>query len=190
MSLPAAKDDKYTNEDYKNWPDDIRCEIIDGVIFDMSPAPRVKHQDILGNLYIKLKEHPNNLCYTGIAPTDVVFDTHNVVQPDVFLVCEKNKITELNIQGPPDLIIEIASPSTELKDKREKKKLYEQSGVHEYIIVFPEAEYIEKYTLDQGEYGKPEITNWDESFSLSTIAIRIDLWEIFDKPKTKKKESG
>lgn len=189
MTLPAAKADKYTYEDYKNWPDDIRCEIIDGLVFDMSPAPRVKHQDILGNFGVAFKTHLNNPCYTGIAPTDVVFDAHNVVQPDVFLVCDRNKITELNIQGAPDLIIEIASPSTELKDRREKKKLYEKSGVREYIIVFPEAEYVERYVLNEGEYGKPEIINWDESFSLSKLEIQINLWEIFEKNPPDEKTS-
>ncbi|MEA3415917.1 MAG: Uma2 family endonuclease [Thermodesulfobacteriota bacterium] len=71
-------------------------------------------------------------CFVGIAPTDVVFSEHDVVQPDVFVVCDQKKITEANIQSSPDLIMEVLSPATSLKDKREKKNLYEKYGVKEY----------------------------------------------------------
>lgn len=183
MPLPLMKNEKYTYQDYKHWPDDLKCEILDGVIYDMSPAPRVRHQDIASNFHIALKTHPSNPCYTGIAPTDVVFDEHNVVQPDVFLVCDRDKITELNVRGAPDLVIEIVSPSTERKDRREKKNLYEKFGVREYIIVFPEAEYVERYRLIAGKFQKPEIYNWDESFTFTVFEMEIDLWEIFEKEK-------
>jgi len=183
MDLAEKIEKRYTYTDYVTWPDDERWEVIEGVAYNMSPAPKVKHQNIVSSLHIKLKTHTSNICYTGIAPTDVVFDDFNVVQPDVFVVCDKNKITENNIKGAPDLIIEVTSPATELKDKREKKNLYEKFGVKEYIIVFPEGEYIERYCLTENKYNFSEILNWDETLKLCFLEMEIKLWEIFEKEK-------
>ncbi len=183
MGLALKKEKRYTFNDYITWPDDERWEIIDGIAYNMSPAPKVKHQNIVSSLHIKLKTHTSNICYTGIAPTDVIFDNYNVVQPDVFIVCDKSKITEDNIKGVPDLIIEVTSPSTELKDKREKKNLYEKFGVKEYIILSPEGEYTERYCLRDDKYGVSEIYNWDEILKLCFFEIEIKLWEIFEKEK-------
>jgi Uma2 family endonuclease len=185
MAFAVKRDKTYTYHDYLTWPDGDRWEIIAGTAYDMSPAPRIKHQNITSNFHIKLKTHPDNTCYTGIAPTDVVFDEYNVVQPDVFLVCAKSKITENNIQGPPDLIVEVVSKGTEVKDRREKKNLYERFGVKEYILVFPEREYVERYCLEEGKFGSPEIINWDEILRLTVFEFEINLWEIFEKEKPK-----
>lgn len=181
MGYAIKKDQQYCYENYIHWPDDEPWELIDGAAYDMSPAPRVRHQDIVGNFYIRLKTHPNNPCYTGIAPTDVVFDEFNVVQPDVFMVCDRDNIKPENVQGSPDLIIEVASPGTEVKDRREKKRMYERFGVRYYIIVFPEREYLEYYWKDGDHFDGPVILNWDETLTLRDWNIDIDLWEIFDK---------
>lgn len=181
MGAAAEKITRYTYSDYLCWDDKERWEIIDGEAYSMSPAPLIKHQNIAGNLYVKLKTHRKNPCYTGIAPTDVVFDEENVVQPDVFLVCDKTKITPQNIRGVHDLIIEVISSSTELRDRRDKKNLYERFGVREYIIVFPEREYVERYVLKNKKYRSPEIFNWDETLRLTTVKIDIHLREIFEK---------
>ncbi len=192
--LSKEKDKKYTYQDYKNWPDDERWEIIDGTAYNMSPAPKIKHQRISGNIYFSIRnqlKQKGSGCDLFNAPTDIVFDDFNVVQPDIFIVCDKNKITEDNIKGAPNLIIEIASPSTELKDRREKKNLYEKFGVNEYIIVFPEREYLERYTLCNNKYEAPEIFNWDETLKLKAFDIEISLWEIFEKePPKKEKEDN
>jgi Uma2 family endonuclease len=183
MPLTVKREKKYTYKDYLTWPDEERWEVIYGVAYSMTSAPKVKHQSIAGALYIKLKTHPANTCYTGIAPTDVVFDEHSVVQPDIFVVCDRGKIKEDNILGAPDLIIEISSPATEVKDRREKKNLYERFMVKEYIIVFPEGEYIERYRLKEGGYGIPEIFNWDEVLKLESFEVEINLWEVFERQK-------
>ena len=183
MAFAVKRDKIYTYQDYLTWPDDKRWEIIAGTAYDMSPEPRIKHQNITSNFHIKLKMHPENSCYTGIAPTDVVFDEYNVVQPDVFLVRARSKITEDNIQDSPDLIVEVISEGTEVKDRREKKNLYEKFGVKKYILVFPEREYVERYYLKKGKYGSPEIFNWDEILKLIVFGFEINLWEIFEKEK-------
>ncbi len=181
---------KYTYQDYLNFPDDKRCEIIDGEFYDMTPAPKVKHQRISGNVYFDIKNQIKKKkikCDLFSAPTDVVFDEHNVVQPDIFIVCDNTKITEDNIKGAPDLIIEIVSKTTELKDKREKKNLYERFKVKEYIIVYPERDYIERFCLENNKYLAPDIFNWDEKMKLETFDIEINLWEVFEK-KLEKEE--
>ena len=183
MGVAIKKDRKYTYRDYLTWPEGERWEIIAGIAYNMSPAPIVKHQAIALNFSVKLKTHQNNPCYTGIAPTDIVLDEFNVVQPDVFVVCDESKITDENIKGPPDLIVEVISPSTEVKDRREKKNLYERFGVREYILAFPEREYIERYLLREGKYNGPELFNWDEVLHLDVFDIRIDLCDIFDKER-------
>ena len=184
MRPAVSKEKKYTFRDYLTWPDSERWEIIDGVAYNMTPAPKVKHQRIVGLLDRKLADTIEGKgCSLFIAPTDVVLDEYNVVQPDVLIVCDKKKITDDNIQGAPDLIIEVSSPATELKDRREKKNTYEKFGVKEYIIVFPEREYVERYCLRDDRYGAPEIFNWDEVLRLCFFETEINLWEIFEKEK-------
>jgi Uma2 family endonuclease len=188
--VALKKDKKYSYDDYKNWQDDERWEIINGDAYLMTPAPKIKHQKISWNISKKIALLEDKLkdCATFIAPTDVVFDDFNVVQPDIFIVCDNDKVTEDNIKGAPDFIIEIVSKSTELKDKREKKNLYEKFGVKEYIIIFPEREYLERYVLENNKYGAPDIFNWDETLKLKTFDIEIDLWEIFEKELPKEEE--
>ena len=122
-------------------------------------------------------------CTLFIAPTDVVLDQYNVVQPDLFLVCDKAKITEDNIKGAPDFIIEVTSPATSIKDKREKKDIYERFGVKEYLIVYPEDELVERFVLEDNKFVGPDIFNWDESMSIESLGLDINLWEIFEKQR-------
>jgi Uma2 family endonuclease len=145
----------------------------------MTPAPTRKHQDVVGNFYTILKTSLENPCYTGIAPTDVVFDEYNVVQPDVFLVCDRGKVLETHIQGPSDLIIEVVSKRTVLKDRKYKRLLYERHGVKEYIVVFPDDEYLERYILQEGKYEPPEIYGSGETIKLVIADVEIELKDVF-----------
>ena len=184
MSATLVKTDgRFTYQDYLLWSDDERWEIIDGRAYNMTPAPTTRHQRISMGIIEKLILEKKNLknCALFFAPTDVVLDEYNVVQPDIFIVCDRKKITERNIQGAPDLVIEITSPSTEIKDRREKLRLYESHGVREYVIVFPEREYVERYFLDEGKYSAPEIFNWDEELKLKIFDMVIPLWDVFEK---------
>lgn len=192
--MPSAQkiqQESFSYRDYQHWPDDKRWEIINGQAYNMSPAPSVKHQKIVSNFDFRLHCRPADKCSHFIAPTDVVLDDFNIVQPDIFVVCNSAKITPQNIQGAPDLIIEVASPSTEIKDRREKKFLYEKFCVGEYIIVFPEREYLERYSLIDSAYGPPEIFNWNETLPMITFPdFTINLWEVFEKNPDKKSESN
>ena len=185
MTVAVRKDRRYVYKDYLAWPEDERWEIIDGTAYNMSPAPTVRHQRMVGNIFYLLKALIDNQCPVFSAPTDVVLDDLNIVQPDIFIVCDTKKITDNNIQGAPDLIFEIISPATEVKDRREKKNLYERFGIKEYIIIFPEREYAERYCLIENRFGSSEIFNWDEVFKLTVFDIEIKLWEIFEKKKVK-----
>ena len=184
MPLTQKAEKKFTYADYVAWPDDERWELIDGEAYNMTPAPTVRHQKITGNLYNLLSSHSKKReeCFVGIAPTDVVFSEHDVVQPDVFVVCDQKKITEANIQGAPDLVIEVISPSTAVKDKREKKALYEKYGVKEYIIVDPADQYVERFLFgEDGLYGKGDIFGPMEVLPIVGLeGIEIPLWEVFE----------
>jgi len=191
MSEIKSISQKYTYQDYLDWPNDERWEIIEGVAYNMTPAPRVRHQRISRNIEVILVSEIRSKkkeCELFDAPTDVVFDQYNVVQPDVFVICDNSKITEDNIQGAPDLIIEVTSPSTSIKDKREKKQLYERFGVKEYIIIHPEDELVERFNLEHEKYSAPEVFNWDETMKIESLGLDVNLWDIFEKQREEKEE--
>ncbi len=180
---------KYNYQDYKNWPDDERWEIIDGEAYNMSPSPKKRHQIISRNITWKVGSQSDKLkdCSFYEAPMDVIFDDFNIVQPDIFIVCEENKNADYVVDIPA-VIIEIISSSTAYKDTKIKKDLYEKFGVKEYVIIFPELELVERYVLENSSYGAPERYNWDEIFKLKTFDIEINLWEIFEKELPKEEE--
>jgi len=173
----------FTYSDYLRWPEDERWEIISGEAYAMTPAPSIRHQEISGYFYSLFAQYfKGRGCKPFHAPTDVVFDEQNIVQPDLLIICDKNKITENNIQGAPDLVVEILSPSTALRDKREKRALYERFGVREYLIVYPAEELVERCALTDGRYGIADVFGWDEVLSSAIFPeLRLNLWEVFDK---------
>lgn len=185
MSLNKKSTKRYRYWDYVTWPDEERWELIDGVAYDMSPAPEIKHQDVVGRFYFQLMNKlSGGPCRPFMAPVDVVFSEYDVVQPDVFVVCDKNKITKANIQGSPDLIVEVLSPSTALKDRRTKKNLYEKYSVREYILIHPTELYVERFTLKAACYEGPGIYGSQEVLPLYSLeGINIPLWEVFEVEK-------
>lgn len=147
---------KYTYADYKLLPDDRnRYEIINGELY-MTPSPITAHQRILRNLGLELENFISkfNKGEVFFAPLDVILSQHDVVQPDIFFVSrERQKIIGTkNIEGVPDLVIEIISPETKERDLGLKKKLYAKSGVQEYWVVYPEEKKIELYSLSKNQY--------------------------------------
>ena len=113
-------------------------------------------------------------------------------QPDVFVVCYERKITDENIQGAPDLVVEITAPSSRLRDRQEKREIYQRFGVREYLVASPDDELVERHKLVEGRYEAPDIFNWDESLtSFAFPDLCLNLWEIFDMepPSSVVKES-
>ena len=144
---------KWTYEDYLNLADDKRYEILGGRLSMMTPAPEFNHQRISMRLAVKfyLFVEKHGLGYLVDAPTDVVLDAENVIQPDILFISRENKdiIRKKGVFGPPDLVVEIVSPSTQYRDVYEKKDLYAKFKVKEYWIVNPYMKCIEVLSLNE-----------------------------------------
>lgn len=151
----------YTYADYLQWQFDETVELIRGKIYQMSPAPKRVQQDVSGNLAFALRTHFDDVgCKVYEAPFDVRMPVgnenkphqiHTVVQPDICVVCDLEKLDDDGCLGAPDWVIEITSPRTIKKDFNEKFNLYEAAGVREYWIVVPKEKTVNVYAL-QGEY--------------------------------------
>jgi Uma2 family endonuclease len=185
-SVLKPKSERYTVADYMGWDDDERWELIDGIAYNMSPAPAIRHHDAASNLFVILRQRlKGKPCKPFIAPVDVVLSEIDVVQPDVFVVCDPAKITPKNIQGAPDFIVEVLSPSTSRKDLREKKALFERVGVAEYLVLDPLERYAQLFRLDaNGRFGAAEVYGPDESLNLRVLGEEaLDLAQVFE-PET------
>ena len=144
MSVPAAL--KFTYEDYALLPEDRRYEVVDGELF-LTPAPTTYHQIVSERLEHRLREFVNRTG-AGImlhAPCDVVLSSHDVVQPDILVVLSARRsiLTEKNVAGAPDLVVEVLSPSTETRDRTAKAKRYATFGVREMWLVDPDGKTLE-----------------------------------------------
>ncbi|MBN2444844.1 MAG: Uma2 family endonuclease, partial [Spirochaetales bacterium] len=171
-------------------------ELIDGIVFNMSPAPSRRHQEIFGILFNLFFNYlTDKKCRVYGAPFDVRFpDSHEedeaittVVQPDILVVCDESKLDDRGMKGPPDLIIEITSPATSHLDLKEKFDLYERHGVKEYWIVHPYEETVMLNLLgSDGEYQKAKLFAGDDKIEVSIFKdLIIDLNVVFDRNKNK-----
>lgn len=152
MGLPQRKSDFHTIDDIYSLPDGTRAELIDGQIYYMAPPTR-KHQRIVGELFIKISnyiEKRNGSCEVDIAPFAVFLnqDNRNYVEPDISVVCDKNKLTDKGCNGAPDWIIEIVSPSSKRMDYLIKLLKYQTAGVREYWIVDQDKNRIIVYNFE------------------------------------------
>lgn len=157
MAQPVSST-KFTYEDYLLFPDDgRRHELIDGEHY-VTPSPVTKHQrisrNLLGALYVFT--HQQNCGHLFAAPMDVVLSDLDVVQPDLLFISNARAsiITEKNIQGAPDLVVEIVSESSRKTDEMIKRKLYERYRVPEYWIVDPELESVKIYRLSDNGFSR------------------------------------
>lgn len=167
MSLPQRTASNLTVRDYLASTDERRWELIDGEVWDMSPAPVIRHQlmaaDIYRTLFDALKTvEPKNSdtlppgCQVLFAPIDVVLGDITVVQPDIVVVCDSAKLANGKyVDGSPDVVIEILSPSTAKKDRSHKLRVYQRAAVPEYLIVDPYSNTVEQYVLQEGKYSLP-----------------------------------
>ena len=150
---------KLTYDDFLLFPDDgNQHELIDGVHF-VTSAPYLRHQDILQRLLLFIqvwvKERRTGRVY--VAPVDVVLSMFDVVQPDLLYVSNERVaiLTRPNVQGAPDLVVEVGSPATEERDLTIKRQLYERSGVTEYWFVDPETDTIRVYRRASDRFATP-----------------------------------
>lgn len=188
MGFALEQDKHYTYRDYLTWPDDFRCELIDGKIYLMTPAPLLAHQDVAGEIFTQAKlALRGKSCRAFIAPVDVRLpspaevdeNTDVVVQPDVFVVCDVGKLDRRGVRGAPDWVVEVLSPSTAGKDQIEKRRIYERHGVLEYWLVHPTDRILTIYRLINGEFGKPDIYPLEEQTPVAVLpGVTIDWNEL------------
>lgn len=155
--MPVPKENRYTIEEFRQLTGiGERAELIDGIIYDMSPSPNINHQRISGNLYFEIKSYikrNKGKCEIFEAPTDVKLNEKTVVIPDIFIACDPDKFDDQQYNGAPDWVIEIVSPSNATHDFKDKLYLYSVAGVREYWIIDPAEEKVLVY-----RFGKPHIT--------------------------------
>ena len=140
---------RFTLDDYYGLGEDVRVELIDGVFYDMT-APLTRHQLVAGEIYRQIKNQimeKKGGCMVFVAPTDVQLDMdeYTMLQPDIFIVCDRSKIVRRCVYGAPDFVAEVLSPSTRRRDLVIKLHKYMAAGVREYWIIDPEKQKVAVY---------------------------------------------
>lgn len=180
----VKKQGEYTLEDFYQFPEDVRMELIDGVIYDMT-SPTSAHQIISGFIYSKMLQHVLNnggKCLPMIAPIDVQLDCDDrtMVEPDVLIVCDRDKVIDRCVYGAPDFIIEVLSKSTKKKDSVIKLNKYLNAGVREYWMIDPDKKKVIVYDFAHDEY--PIIHGFDAKVPVGIWNgdLEIDFAEVYD----------
>ena len=161
-----------TLEEYESYPEDKRIEVFDGIVYDMA-SPSQEHQTILTELLVTIHNYiksKNGNCSVFPAPFDVKLSDKplTIVQPDIMIVCDKNKLDGKRCNGAPDFIIEIISPSNAADDYIRKLYYYKNAGVREYWIVDPRRKIV---TVN---YFVGNMLNIQYSFD---SAIKVNLYD-------------
>ena len=149
----ARKLQQYTIDDIYALPDGERAELVDGKIYYMAP-PNTKHQTLVMDLSYQIKDYikqNNGNCNIFPAPFAVFLNENdkNYVEPDISVICDKNKITDKGCNGAPDWVIEIVSPSSKQMDYYKKLFKYRTAQVREYWVVDPERELVTIYDFEK-----------------------------------------
>ena len=174
----------YTIEDLRKLPDEIRVELIDGVIYDMT-APKLIHQRILLELAVAFQyciKESKSECKVTIAPRDVRLfqDDRNMFEPDILITCDRSKDLDDYYDGAPELVVEILSPSTRRKDFLIKTPAYQKAGVREYWIVDPRDKKVRVFFFEEDDF--PTVYSFDDKIPvrISEEKSKIDFKEIMD----------
>lgn len=179
----------YSAADYLSWKLDELVELIRGKVYKMSAAPNTNHQRISRELQAVFYDFfVNRQCELFDAPFDVYLveegrsyqEAENVIEPDLCVVCDPEKIKSFGCVGSPDLIVEIISPSTAKKDQQAKKELYEEFGVKEFWMIFPGEFTLHQHFLENGKYELKGVYAEDQEFQpILFPSLKIDLGGIF-----------
>ena len=173
---------KLTYEDYASLPDDERCELIDGELIPM-PSPKEIHQKILKLMTLQFfAVEARGLGTFYFAPFDVILSRFNVVQPDLIFVSSARAhiITEDNIRGAPDLVVEILSPSTAGYDRTTKRDLYARHAVREYWLIDPYAKTATVLILGANGYNTHAVFGEGDTITSPTLAgFALNLSDLF-----------
>ena len=167
----------YTYTDYEQW--EGQWELMEGIPYAMSPLPVPKHQKIAtaiaSEFTVVLKGCKQCTAYQ---PIDYRITDDTILQPDMLVVC--GEITKKYLDFPPALVVEILSPSTALKDRHSKYSLYESQAIPYYLIISPDTEEVEVYTLKDGAYVlEQKGKQFSYSFLLGDCTAKIDFAEIW-----------
>lgn len=184
VNILELKGDIWSYEDYLELPSDGKTYQIIGGELHMVPAPGTYHQKVSRNLGFILWDYVKKINWGEVyyAPTDVVFSSTDIVQPDIIGISKDRLgiVKEKGIFGTPDLVIEIISSTTRAIDTKLKKVLYERYGAKEYLLVYPEEKKLEVYLLRQGRYTLRGVYLKDQEIELVSIhGLIIDLKEVF-----------
>jgi Uma2 family endonuclease len=180
-SIKQTKTVKEQTESYGNFD---RYEIIDHIRYDLKPSPTVNHQKLVFHLAQALYHtcHPNGVIL--VAPIDVYLDEGNIFQPDLIFISNENEqiIKEARIEGTPDLVAEILSPSTSINDKIRKKAQYERFGIKEYWLVDPIYLTVDKFVLKNEKFELyATFADGDTMTSEQFSCISVNLSRLFEK---------
>lgn len=188
----AKKQGEYTLDDYYQIPDDIRVELIDGVIYNMT-APTSPHQLIAGLIHSKLLTHVMNKkgrCLPIISPIDVQLDCDDrtMVQPDVIIVCDRDKVINRCVYGAPDFIIEVLSKSSAKRDSVIKLNKYLKAGVREYWIIDPKRRKVIVYNFQKncepviyGFDARIPVSIWEDGFEIDFQEVSEHIRFLYDR---------
>ena len=192
MELQLDLNKKYTYADYLTWLDDKRRELYNGFIRMMTPAPAMRHQGVLSELHLEFGNflRKKKDCKIFPAPFDVRLpvkgkkneEIFTVVQPDLTIVCDPDKLDSKGCIGAPDMVVEISSPSTAKKDVEEKFLIYQEAGVKEYWIVHPHEHTVMVFLLDKsGKYQLKKMYAGDSKVEVNIFKgeLIVDLLEVF-----------
>ena len=179
---------QYTYDDYLKLDDDNRYELIEGELF-LVPSPNFQHQRITGTIFQILAGYidMNNKGVVIVAPFDVVLDepsNNNTFQPDILFVSKErfNIIEDQRINGAPDLVIEVLSPSTSKRDRGKKSKRYFNSGVKEYWLVDPTDQLIEVFIPGEKDWNRAGVYDEEDILTSPLLpGLQIKLKDIFIK---------
>ncbi len=182
----------YSYADYLSWKLEEKLELIKGKIFKMAAAPNSFHQEISASLLSKIWYYFGaKECKVFHAPFDVRLpipehlrkneEIQTVVQPDICVICDLNKIDKQGCLGAPDWTIEITSPGTSKRDQKYKFEVYESAGVKEYWMVFPHEQSISRFIRnDEGKYvGLPPVVKGEKVSPVLFPNLEINLDDVF-----------